>query len=83
MLRGADKRQDRLALLNELVRLGLGEIKEKRRRHGGEGRCVEFHRCPLSPTVSAALLTLNVPEALWPRPATLAPAPMPSDAVPP
>ena len=44
---------------------------------------MEFHRCPLSPTVSAALLTLNVPEALWPRPATLAPAPMPSDVVPP
>ncbi|CAK9108613.1 unnamed protein product, partial [Durusdinium trenchii] len=66
MLRGSAKREDRLALLNELVRLGLGDLKEKKRRQGGTGRYVEFHRCPLSPAISATLLDLQVSEAFWP-----------------
>ena len=44
----------------------LGEVKEARRRHGGQTRCVEFHRFDLNAAVSAALSELGVSQVLWP-----------------
>ena len=52
--------------MQELQRLGLGEGKEARRRHGGQTRCVEFHRFDLNAAVSAALSELGVSQVLWP-----------------
>jgi hypothetical protein len=64
---GADKRHERQAIMEELHRLGLGDMKEAKRRQGGESRCMEFHRHPLTPAISAVLLDLSVPELLWPQ----------------
>eukprot|EP00435_Cladocopium_sp_Y103_P055477 s46_g18.t1 len=69
-LKGADKRHERQAIMEELHRLGLGDMKEAKRRQGGESRCMEFHRHPLTPAISAVLLELNVPELLWPQAAS-------------
>lgn len=54
-LKGAHKSTERRALMEELQERGLGDVKESRRRGGGDGCCVEFHRRALSPIVSAAL----------------------------
>lgn len=64
--KGADKSEERISLMQELQRLGLGEVKEARRRQGGQTRCVEFHRFELNAAVSAALSDLGVSQVLWP-----------------
>lgn len=65
-LKGAYKPQDRIAVMKEFEHLGLGEVKEARRKPGGQSRSMEFHRFPLSPAVSAVLRQLDVVECLWP-----------------
>ena len=52
--------------MKEFEHLGLGEVKEARRKPGGQSRSMEFHRFPLSPAVSAVLRQLDVVECLWP-----------------
>ena len=64
-LKGAEKSEDRISIMKQLSDLGLGELKESRRRNGGQTRCVEFHRFPLNAAISAVLLDLNVSELLW------------------
>ena len=64
-LRGADKFDARLALLRELERLGLGQVKETRRRVNEDNRAVAFYRFPLSPTVQESLCRLGVAESFW------------------
>ena len=53
-----------ISIMKQLSELHLGELKESRRRNGGQTRCVESHRFPLTAAISAVLLDLNVPGLL-------------------
>ena len=44
----------RQAIMEELHCVGLGDMKEAKRRQGSARRCMEFHRHPLMPTIPAA-----------------------------
>ena len=63
--KGASGFQRRTEILQELARMGLGEVRETRRRQGNAEHLLAFYRRPLDEQVSATLRTLGVSEAFW------------------
>ena len=64
-LQGCGKYQQRVAALREMQALGLGEVKETRRRPGEVDKEIELYRFPLTAEVQKVLTSLGVSAAFW------------------
>lgn len=66
-LKGSAHAAERIELLNSLARQGLGEVRTGRRLpNSSDGvRAVEFHRFPLTPSISTKLAEIGVSESVW------------------
>ena len=66
-LKGSAHAAERIELLHNLARLGLGEVRTGRRLpNSSDGaRAVEFHRFPLTLSISTKLAELGVSESVW------------------
>ena len=63
-LKGSEKFEERVSILQQLERLGLGEVRETR-RCGDARRSVAFYRHSLSPAVAESLRDLGVCTSFW------------------